>query len=64
MPPYLELALRRGAALASFDGPLRRVARKLGVPLLPPKIADEDGLTADRWPCRARGNECSCPPDA
>jgi len=38
---YLELALRRGAALASFDGPLRRVARKLGVLLLPPKIAGE-----------------------
>jgi antitoxin (DNA-binding transcriptional repressor) of toxin-antitoxin stability system len=30
-----ELALRRGASLASLDGPLRAVARKLGVPLLP-----------------------------
>jgi predicted nucleic acid-binding protein len=38
---YLELALRRGAALASFDGPLRLVAKKLGVALLPPKIAGE-----------------------
>ena len=32
---YLELALRRGAALATLDGPLRTVAKKLGVPLLP-----------------------------
>jgi predicted nucleic acid-binding protein len=38
---YLELALRRGAALASFEGPLRLVAKKLGVALLPPKIAGE-----------------------
>ena len=38
---YLELALRRGAALASLDGPLRLVAKKLGVALLPPKIAGE-----------------------
>jgi len=27
--------------LASFDGPLRLVAKILGVPLLPPKIAGE-----------------------
>src|ERR1017187_2292113 len=38
---YLEIALRRGAALASFDGPLRLVAKKLGVPLLPKKLASE-----------------------
>jgi predicted nucleic acid-binding protein len=38
---YLELALRRGAALASLDGPLRLVANKLGVPLLPKKHAGE-----------------------
>lgn len=36
---YLELALRRGAALASLDRPLRLVAKKLGVPLLPQKLA-------------------------
>ena len=35
---YLELALRRGAALATLDGPLRVVAKKLGVPLLPKKL--------------------------
>jgi len=35
---YLELALRRGATLATFDGPLRDVAKKLGVPLLPKKL--------------------------
>jgi predicted nucleic acid-binding protein len=38
---YLELALRRGAALASLDGPLRLVAKKLGVPLLPERLAGE-----------------------
>jgi len=38
---YLELALRRGALLASLDGPLRLVAKKLGVTVLPPKIAGE-----------------------
>ena len=32
---YLELALRRGATLATLDGPLRTVAKKLGVPILP-----------------------------
>ncbi len=32
---YLELALRRGASLATLDGALRTVAKKLGVPLLP-----------------------------
>lgn len=32
---YLELALRRGASLASLDSPLRMIARKLGVRLLP-----------------------------
>ena len=26
---YLEVALRRGATLATFDGPLRDVAKKL-----------------------------------
>jgi len=38
---YLELALRRGAALASLDGPLRLVAKNLGVTVLPQKIAGE-----------------------
>lgn len=38
---YLELALRRGAALASLDGPLRAAARKLGVVVLPPSLPDE-----------------------
>ncbi len=38
---YLEIALRRGAVLASFDGPLRLVAKKLRVPLLPKKLANE-----------------------
>ena len=32
---YLELALRRGATLASLDGPLRTAAKKLSVPVLP-----------------------------
>jgi predicted nucleic acid-binding protein len=32
---YLELALRRGAALASLDGPLRAIAKRLKVRLLP-----------------------------
>jgi len=36
---YLELALRRGATLATLDGPLRAVARKIGVPLLPEELA-------------------------
>ena len=38
---YLELALRRGATLATLDGPLRAVAQKIGVPLLPEKLPDE-----------------------
>ncbi len=38
---YLELALRRGATLATLDGPLRTVAKKLGVPILPKKLSDE-----------------------
>lgn len=38
---YLELALRRGASLASLDEPLRAVAKKLGVPVLPPKLPGE-----------------------
>lgn len=38
---YLELALRRGAALASLDQPLRVVSKKLGVPLLPKKLPNE-----------------------
>ena len=33
---YLELALRRGAALGSLDGPLRASAKKVGVSVLPP----------------------------
>ena len=32
---YLELALRQGASLASLDGPLRTVAQRLGVPVVP-----------------------------
>jgi predicted nucleic acid-binding protein len=38
---YLELALRRGAMLATLDGPLRVVAKKLGVPVLPKKLPEE-----------------------
>jgi predicted nucleic acid-binding protein len=38
---YLELALRRGATLASLDAPLRLVAKKLGVPLLSKKLAGD-----------------------
>ena len=38
---YLELALRRGAFLATLDGPLRIVAKKLGVPVLPKKLPTE-----------------------
>jgi predicted nucleic acid-binding protein len=38
---YLELALRRGATLASLDVPLRAVAKKLGVSLLPQELAGE-----------------------
>ena len=38
---YLELALRRSASLASLDGPLRLVAKKLGVPVLPKKLPAE-----------------------
>jgi predicted nucleic acid-binding protein len=38
---YLELSLRRGAILASLDGPLRQVAKKLGVSVLPKKIDKE-----------------------
>jgi len=38
---YLELALRRAATLATLDGLLRKVAKKLGVPLLPKKLANE-----------------------
>ncbi len=38
---YLELVLRRGASLASLDGPLRLVAKKLGVALLPKKLPEE-----------------------
>lgn len=32
---YLELAVREGGTLASFDKGLRRAAHQLGVPLLP-----------------------------
>jgi predicted nucleic acid-binding protein len=38
---YLELALRRGASLASLDRPLRNVARKLAVPISPKMLPDE-----------------------
>ena len=38
---YLELSLRRGASLASLDGPLRLVAKQLAVPVLPKKLAQE-----------------------
>jgi predicted nucleic acid-binding protein len=38
---YLELVLRRGAILASLDVPLRLVAKKLGVSLLPTKLPEE-----------------------
>ena len=38
---YLELALRRGATLATLDAPLRVVAKKLGVPILPKKLFNE-----------------------
>lgn len=38
---YLELVLRRGATLASLDGPLRLVAKKLGVSVLPKKLPEE-----------------------
>lgn len=38
---YLELALRRGAFLASLDEPFRAVAKKLGVPILPQKLPGE-----------------------
>jgi predicted nucleic acid-binding protein len=38
---YLEIALRRGAVLASLDGPLRAVAQKLGVTVLPKKLPGE-----------------------
>jgi predicted nucleic acid-binding protein len=38
---YLELALRRGASLASLDGPVRTVAKHLGVSILPKKLPDE-----------------------
>jgi predicted nucleic acid-binding protein len=38
---YLEVALRRGATLATLDGPLRAVAKKLGVPILPKKLPDK-----------------------
>ena len=35
---YLELAMRRGAALGALDSQLRRVARKVGVAVLPDAI--------------------------
>lgn len=43
---YLELALRRGAALASLDRPLREVARRLSVPIFPSKLPGEPELSA------------------
>lgn len=36
---YLELALRRGAKLASLDEPLREVAKKVSVAILPKRLA-------------------------
>jgi predicted nucleic acid-binding protein len=36
----LELALRRGAVLASLDGPLHSAAKKVGLPILPKKLPD------------------------
>lgn len=38
---YLELALRRGAGLASLDRPLRAIARKLGILLIPKRLPSE-----------------------
>ena len=38
---YLELVLRRGAALASLDVPLRLVAKKLEVSVLPQKLPED-----------------------
>ena len=38
---YLELALRRGATLATLDRPLRTVAKKLGVSVLPTRIPND-----------------------
>lgn len=38
---YLELTLRRGVRLASLDGALRKVAKKLSVSILPKKLPDE-----------------------
>ena len=38
---YLELALRRGATLASLDEALQTVARRLGVEVLPKKMLGE-----------------------
>lgn len=38
---YLELALRRGATLASLDLPLRAIAKKLKVSLLPKKLSGD-----------------------
>lgn len=38
---YLELALRRAASLASLDQPVRALAKRLGVPLLPKKPGNE-----------------------
>lgn len=38
IPQASRKPLRRGASLASLDGPLRLVAHKLAVPLLPKKL--------------------------
>ena len=38
---YLELALRRGASLASLDGPLRVLAKKNGVAVVPKRLPNE-----------------------
>lgn len=33
---YVDLALRRGVSLATFDRPMRAAAQKVGIALLPP----------------------------
>lgn len=38
---YLELALRLGATLATLDGQLRTVAKKLRVPILPKTLSND-----------------------
>jgi predicted nucleic acid-binding protein len=45
---YLELALRRGASLASLDRPLRKVAAELSVAVVPEKLLDEQSMPSSR----------------